>query len=134
MKCVIPAKMEYLSELLEFIENFMLSSTKELGISEPCYETINILLEVSDEIFSNIVNYAGMSIEENVDFNVEFNPDKVVLEFRDKGKKFNPLTQEIPTDIPRGNGNGLRMILERTDEQKYVYEDGHNIFTVSKNM
>ena len=133
MQQVVPAKMEYLDVLLDFIKQSIVSSSKDAELSKPLQETIDTVQLVSDEIFSNIVKYASLPSDENVIVNIEICVNKITVEFRDNGQKFDPRQYKIPPP-PRGGQNGIRMIKHLMDHHDYEYRNGQNIFTVSKNI
>ncbi len=93
----------------------------------------NMLIAVG-EAFANIASYAyergGMvMIESKTD-------DKYyMLVFKDRGKRFNPLTHGDP-DITQSaeerniGGLGIYMIKQMTDDCKYEYSEGCNILTL----
>ena len=93
----------------------------------------NMLISVG-EAFSNIASYAyengGMATIESV------TDDKYYkLIFKDRGKKFNPLTYTDP-DLTQSaeernvGGLGIFMVKQMTDICEYEYTDGCNILTL----
>lgn len=93
---------------------------------------------VVEEIIVNIVNYAypeGADGEVSVD--VSADDTEIILVFSDKGAPFNPLEKEDPdvtldvADRPIG-GLGIFLVKQTMDNVAYRYEDGSNIFIISK--
>ena len=91
---------------------------------------------VAEELLANIINhgYAGDS-GKSIDVDLKVDSNCVRLTFTDSGGAFNPLGREAPellNDLSEG-GMGLLLIKSLTDSQQYARNNGHNVFTVTKN-
>ena len=94
---------------------------------------------VGEELAFNIFSYAYDGNPGAFTLRVCLCPleNKVTMEFRDKGKPFNPLEQPPPdleADIDDREIGGLGITLSKqlTDRQVYKYEDGQNVLLVEK--
>ena len=94
-----------------------------------------------EEIFVNIVSYAGLSEADGVEVRCEVleDPLRVVVQFLDGGVPFDPLAKEDPDTSPeatvdREGGLGIFMVKQMMDDVSYVYEDGKNTLTILKNL
>jgi len=90
MKITVPARTNYFSVLKEFIRGYVAVSAKEQGLPEIASDAMNDIFVVSDEIFSNIVKYSNMPVDEHITIALMLIPGKISLEFRDSGREFNP--------------------------------------------
>lgn len=97
------------------------------------------LAMVVEELSLNVFNYAYDGVRGKFSLSIAIDRERrrVVMEFCDVGKPFNPLLQQAPDlDLPLSEREigGLGIVLSRklTDEQSYVREDGKNILTVVK--
>lgn len=90
----------------------------------------------SEEIYANIQFYAYGKDTGKINVNIENKQDRVDIEFRDSGVKYNPLEKEDPDitlppkDRPLG-GLGIFMVKQMADSIRYEYKDGQNILTIS---
>lgn len=134
----IPAQIEKLSEVLSFLEGCL----EKAG----CSPRIQMQLAVAvEEIFVNIAHYAYAHLKEQKEFahiDVRFETDEegkqlVRIEFRDKGRPFDPVAHTDP-DITLSSaerqigGLGIFMVKKSMDSMQYRYEDGCNILTITK--
>ena len=94
-----------------------------------------------EEIFVNISSYAyDPSVgPAEVSCEVLEDPLRVVIQFLDHGKPFDPLAQEDPDTseeglLAREGGLGILLVKESMDEVSYRYEGGANILTVIKKL
>jgi anti-sigma regulatory factor (Ser/Thr protein kinase) len=118
------AVMAFMEEHTKFIEN--LKTSYHLAI-------------VTEELATNIFNYAYDGRAGKLAFSISNDPERrrVIMEFRDSGKEYNPLLQEDP-DITghvserKIGGLGIMMAKKLSDEQGYVREGGQNVLTVIK--
>lgn len=135
MDCItVPASIDQ----LENVQNFVTEHLERYDCSMKAMMQIEIAVE---EIFVNIANYAYCpeAGEATVCCEVEKEPLKVVIQFLDYGKPFNPLdkkdadiTQEAL--LRREGGLGILMVKKSMDSVRYSHEDGKNILTISKIM
>lgn len=94
-----------------------------------------------EEIFVNIVSYAGLSDVDGVEVRCEIldDPLRVVIQFLDGGVPFDPLANADPDISPEGimereGGLGIFMVKKMMDDVSYSYEDGKNTLTILKNL
>ena len=94
-----------------------------------------------EEIFVNIASYAYDSEdgEAEVRCKVLEDPLRVVVQFLDSGKPFDPLAREdadTSEDALMGREGGLGIFLVKStmDSVEYAYEGGKNILTIRKNL
>ncbi|KZX10305.1 ATP-binding protein [Methanobrevibacter curvatus] len=135
-KIVVPGKVEYLSQVQEFIN----SKLKYYELLPKFQMQLELVIE---EIFINIVKYAHMedSSENKIVIYSLFDEESSVLtiKFVDKGIPFNPLKEEDPdlnADIENRKigGLGLFLVKKNTDELEYKYKKGKNILTFKKSL
>lgn len=99
-------------------------------------KTINRMLIVSDEIYSNIVHYAQAT---ETEVTAGYEDGAAILIFKDNGKPFNPLgcttpATETAAEHREIGGLGLLMVQKMTDSLHYVYENGYNLLTIKKKL
>lgn len=108
-----------------------------------CSSRVKFQLEVAvEEIFVNIAHYAYPPEEPGtaaVRCSVGGDPPQVVVQFRDSGKPFNPLTkQDADTTLSAEErsigGLGILMVKKSMDMVEYSYCEGKNILTIRKNL
>ena len=94
-----------------------------------------------EEVFVNIASYAyDPSIgPAEVRCEVLNDPLRVVIQFLDHGKPFDPLAKEDADTseealMERIGGLGILLVKETMDEVSYSYEDGKNILTILKKL
>ena len=127
----IPAKVEKLDTLLDFITDIM----QKLNINEMLQSKISVAVE---EIFVNIAHYAYPSKDGDVIISVNNQNDRIMIELRDTGVPYNPLEKEDP-DITLSaeersiGGLGIFMVKKIMDDVTYEYNNGQNILTLIKN-
>ena len=131
----VTAKIENLSEVLDYIDGFLVDS----GRSEKIKNHIRISVE---ELFTNIVSYAYPSesngkVVISCRFLVESGTRVLQISLKDWGIPYNPLEQPEPKfDIPfedRGIGGlGIYMVRQWMDQMDYCYSDGCNQVLLKK--
>lgn len=94
-----------------------------------------------EEVFVNIASYAyDPSIgPAEVRCEVLNDPLRVVIQFLDHGKPFDPLAKEDADTseealMERIGGLGILLVKETMDEVSYSYEEGKNILTILKKL
>ena len=94
-----------------------------------------------EEVFVNIASYAyDPSIgPAEVRCEVLDDPLRVVIQFLDHGKPFDPLAKEDADTseealMDRIGGLGILLVKETMDEVSYSYEEGKNILTILKKL
>lgn len=130
----VSAKVDNLPEVMEFIDGYL----EDNEISPKVQMQMDI---ATDELFSNIANYAygEESGEAIVSIEITDNPATVEIVFKDFGTPFNPLDKEDP-DVTLSaeereiGGLGIFMVKKSMDEMKYEYADGMNILKINKNI
>ena len=91
------------------------------------------------EILTNIVvhAYAGQR-NGRIDARIgvaAFPPRKLVIELRDTGKPYDPdRVRPVDLDTPHEGGYGIFLATTLLDEVKHVYQHGHNIWSLSKQL
>ncbi len=132
-KTILPAKIENLQEMLDFIKD----SIKNIDLTKKTKHKILISFE---EITMNIISYAYPEIKDGkieiICDNIE-DEKKIIIKIIDWGIPFNPLSKEEPDlEIPiqerQIGGLGIFMVREFMDEVNYKREDGKNILIFIK--
>ena len=130
---VVTAVADNLEEITEFVNEEL----EQYGCGPRTQMQIEVAVE---EIFANIVNYAYETEgEAEIRCEVLEEPLRVVIQFLDDGKPFNPLEKE-DADISsealaaREGGLGILMVRKSMDGVRYSFEDGRNILTIEKNL
>ena len=130
----VPAIDEDPSPVIDFVE-------EELA-SHDCPSRVLFQIEVAiEEIFVNIVSYAGLSESDGVEVRCEVleDPLRVVVQFLDGGVPFDPLAKADPdtsveATVEREGGLGIFMVKEMMDDVSYAYENGKNTLTILKHL
>ena len=129
---ILPAKIEKLDDLFQFIE----SSLESYDLDTAFLISFNTAAE---EIFVNVAHYAYPGNEGSVrlQLNILEDPKRVELLFIDSGIAYNPLKKSDPDtslnaeDRPIG-GLGIFMVKKMMDDVRYEYKDGQNRLTIVK--
>ncbi len=128
----IDAALENLDVVLEFIGHYL----DETNCSVKYISQIQICAE---EIFVNIANYAYDGLPGPAEICVETcdQPNSITITFIDSGKPYDPLAKPDPdvtlsaSDRKIG-GLGIYIVKKIMDETEYKYENGRNIFRLTK--
>lgn len=130
----VPATNEDPTPIYEFVE----SELSKHDCSPKALMQIEVAIE---EIFVNIVNYAGLADDDRVEVRCEVltDPLRVVLQFLDNGTPFDPLAKDDPdlsvdALMESEGGLGIFMVKQMMDEVSYSYADGKNTLTILKNL
>lgn len=131
-------KLEASEETMHSVQEAVRTFLKEQKCTEDLLTTILIAVE---EVFVNIAHYAygGRSGEAVVQMELDSNPNKLRIIFRDHGIPYNPLEKEDPdislsaVERPIG-GLGVYMVKECMDVVQYRYEDNQNILILEKDL
>lgn len=114
---------------MNLVYNFIDKKLKVLEIDKSISSKIKL---VTDEIYSNIINYSGAT-RAKVSF---CRTDKsIYLTFYDNGKRYNPLATESPDtslsakDRDEG-GLGIYIVKKTASRIDYSNKDGYNILTI----
>ena len=130
----VPAKTECIDEINDFVG-------QELEAYD-CPMNIQLQIELAiEEIFVNIASYAYHTPDGEAEIRCEVlqDPLRVVIQFLDGGKPYDPLAKEdADTSVEaleeREGGLGILLVKKTMDDVKYVYENGKNILTIQKNL
>lgn len=94
-----------------------------------------------EEVFVNIASYAYDPAIGPAEVRCEVldDPLRVVIQFLDHGKPFDPLAREDADTseealMDRIGGLGILLVKETMDEVSYSYEEGKNILTILKKL
>lgn len=117
---------------MNLVYNFIDKKLKDLEIDKSISNKIKL---VTDEIYSNIINYSSAT-RAKVSF---CKTDKsIFLTFYDNGKRYNPLATESPDtslsakDREEG-GLGIYIVKKTASRIDYSNKDGYNILTIVLN-
>ena len=125
------AVLDNLPRLTTFIEDKL----TELGASEDFRGKMGLAL---DEAVTNVVLYAYPQKKGLIKLTLKKTGDDIHVEIRDQGTPFDP-TQAPPPDLAvpleqrKIGGLGIHLMRKSVDRLNYRYENGTNIFTLSKN-
>ena len=131
---ILPATIERLSEVLEFVDSILESNN--------CPEGVKLQIDIAvEELFVNIASYAYNPDEgpAEIKCSVDEPSSRVIIEFRDHGVPYNPLAREDP-DISLSaeerdiGGLGIFMVKSSMDNVSDRHENGNNILTIEKTM
>lgn len=130
----VPAKEEQLYTVTEFVDTLL----EENDCPAKAQMQIDVAIE---EIFINIASYAYKPVDGEAEVRCEVlrDPLRVVIQFLDGGKPFDPLAREDP-DLSeeamdaREGGLGILLVKKSMDNVKYAYEGGKNILTILKKL
>ena len=133
-RLTVPAKEEHLDEINVFVG-------QELEAYD-CPMNIQLQIELAiEEIFVNIASYAYHPVDGEAEIRCEVlqDPLRVVIQFLDGGKPYDPLAKEdADTSVEaleeREGGLGILLVKKTMDDVKYAYEGGKNILTIQKNL
>ena len=123
---------------LDKVQEFVHRDLEQYGCSKRVQYQVRLAVE---EIFVNIASYAydpeiGPA---EVRCEVVDDPLRVIIEFLDGGKPFDPLAHDDADTsedalMQREGGLGILLVKETMDEVSYRYENGKNILTIIKKL
>ncbi|MBE6910432.1 MAG: ATP-binding protein [Ruminococcaceae bacterium] len=94
-----------------------------------------------EEIFVNIASYAYKPADGEAEIRCEVlrDPLRVVIQFLDGGRPYDPLAKEdADTSVEaleaREGGLGILLVKKTMDDVQYAYENGKNILTILKKL
>ena len=133
-RLTVPAEVEYLDEVTAFVD-------EELE-SYGCPMEVQLQIELAiEEIFVNIASYAYKPADGEAEIRCEVlrAPLRVVIQFLDGGKPYDPLAKEDADTSPealeaREGGLGILLVKRTMDDVRYTYEGGKNILTILKQL
>ena len=129
---VVPATVEHINEVTAFVD--------EKLEAYDCPMATQMQIEIAiEEIFVNISSYAYHPVEGEAEVRCEVleDPLRVVIQFLDGGKPFDPLAREnadISSEaiLARVGGLGIHLVKKTMDDVSYTYENGKNILMILK--
>jgi anti-sigma regulatory factor (Ser/Thr protein kinase) len=126
-----PSALQQLTQKLE--------STFLCEIGAPDVRTTVLL--VVDELVSNLLKYGfGSGPDQRSYLTIAFDNDLLEIEFKDNGRRFNPLVQPEPELLGRGlqdrsmGGLGVYLVLKTMDETHYEWIDPWNCLKLRKKL
>ncbi len=125
-------------ENIETVTDFINEELENYNCSMKAQIQIDVAI---DELFGNIARYAYSpeTGQATVRVEVEESPLSVIITFIDHGKPFDPLSAATP-DVTLSaeereiGGLGIFLVKKSMDLVEYVFEDGHNILKIKKNL
>ena len=127
-KIELPARMEHLEDLLDFVE----TEAYKTGFSKGRVSEIRLAAE---EVLVNIFSYAYPERDGRVTVCCCNEPDTLLLEIRDSGVPFNMLKAHDP-DVSSGlperrlGGLGIYFVKKMADETRYERTEEENRLTL----
>ncbi len=128
----VAAEIDNLNEVISFVEEAL----EELNCSMKIIVQMDVAVE---EIYVNIAHYAYPDKKGEARIEVGTRDGLFYVSFSDAGVPYDPLKKPDPDvtldveDRPIG-GLGIYMVKKSMDRVEYRYEDGHNIFTMYKDI
>ena len=131
----VPAECGQLDTVQAFVDG-------ELDRVPSCTMEARIQLQVAvEELFVNIASYAyapgsGAAV---IGCQVEERPPSITIQFRDRGKPFDPLAKKdaditLSAEDRQIGGLGIYMVKNSMDHVSYARENGENVLTIQKNL
>jgi anti-sigma regulatory factor (Ser/Thr protein kinase) len=120
--------LDSLYDLLNFVKDEAKKKNSESAVIE------KFLIAV-EEAFTNIVNYSGLTKENEVIVECTLNDDCIQVTFKDKGKFYNPLAdfQKLPNlKEPKIGGYGIYLMWQLTDKLEYKRVHDYNVLSLTK--
>ncbi len=136
----VPAVSEKLDEVLIFVDNLLAEAELD---PESLKQVKSSMATAVDDIFTNIVNYAGQGRNEVVKVTVRAElqdyPYQLVLHFIDNGHPYDPTAVAAPNidlDFKERccGGLGIYLVRKLTDQMTYRYTEGCNILRLAKKL
>ena len=130
----VKAKTEALDTVTGFVE-------EKLASCDCSMRTLLQLRLAIEEVFVNIASYAYSPAEGEAEVRCEVleDPLRVVVQFLDSGRPFDPLAREDADTseealMSREGGLGILLVKKTMDDVQYSYEGGKNILTIVKKL
>ena len=112
---------------------FLTTNLQQLPVTNEFRHDLKL---VSEELLANIIKHGyDQHSDEKINIELAVDGSSVRLTFTDSAREFNPLERnspEILNDLSAG-GMGIMLVKSLTDEQSYIRDNNHNVFTVTKN-
>ena len=125
-------------ENLDEVVGFVLKRLDSYGCEKKTLLQIRLAVE---EIFVNISSYAYDPAVGPAEVRCEVlqDPLRVVIQFLDGGRPFDPLAKDDADTsadalFSREGGLGILLVKETMDDVQYTYEEGKNILTILKKL
>ena len=125
-------------ENLDEVVGFVFKRLYHYGCSKKTLMQIRLAVE---EIFVNISSYAYDPSVGPAEVRCEVlqDPLRVVIQFLDRGRPFDPLAKDDADTsadalFSREGGLGILLVKETMDDVQYTYEEGKNILTILKKL
>lgn len=128
---ILPGAIAALPQITRFLDTL----ASAWNFPESLVLSLNLVLE---EAFTNIVNYGlEKGSGQDVVFDFENQPSKIVITIADEGKAFDPTRREEPdTALPAEErpigGLGIFLIRKMMDKVSYERKEGKNILRLEK--
>ena len=123
---------------LDEVTGFVLKRLEKYGCDKKTLMQIRLAVE---EIFVNISSYAYDPAVGPAEVSCEVldDPLRVVIQFLDGGKPFDPLAREDADTseealMGRIGGLGILLVKETMDDVSYEYKNGKNVLTILKKL
>ncbi|MBL8118443.1 MAG: ATP-binding protein [Anaerolineae bacterium] len=129
----LPATPKYLNVLTACIGEML---QRVEGLAEPEQTIYNIQLAVHEGC-TNIIDHAynGAPGRMIVELNLEFSPNRLIVNLHDNGQQFDPMRVPEPElGIGQERGYGLFLMRQIMDEVYYEPNDGHNHWRLVKHL
>ena len=130
----VTAVVDNLDEVIAFVAKRL----ENYGCERKTLMQIRLAVE---EIFVNLSSYAYDPSVGPAEVRCEVleDPMRVIIQFLDGGKPFDPLAKEDADTseealMSRIGGLGILLVKETMDDVSYEYKDGQNILTILKNL
>lgn len=126
----VDATTDNLQKVMSFVDGIL----EENGASMKTQMQIDLSVE---EIYVNIANYAYGDGKGTSEISAQCNDGIITITFKDSGKPYNPLDKPDPditlsADEREIGGLGIFLTKKNMDSVSYKYENGYNIFTMTK--
>lgn len=118
------------TDSMNVVYNFIDNKIKELSLDKSISNRVKL---VTDEIYSNIINYSGAT---RAKISFCMNDKTIYLTFYDNGKAYNPLVSENPdislsAEERESGGLGIYIVKKTASKIIYSNKDGFNILNVT---
>lgn len=129
---VVDARPDNLQQIMEFTDAFL--------ETRACSMKTQMLIDLCvEEIFVNIAHYAYPDGTGTAELRLTEEDGVVTLIFMDSGVPYDPLQRTDPdvtlsAEDRQIGGLGIFLVKKNMDSVSYRYEDGKNIFTMTKRL
>ena len=91
---------------------------------------------IVDEVLTNIISYGYEDARERkIDVFVKRSGERLILEFRDDARAFDPLALVArPGEHPKFGGWGLQLVRSLSDAMHYARMKRYNVLTIQKSI